>query len=86
MEISIPFYTYIKEIDVEGILTTFFNLMKRKADDMTETDRLCVLSFDECNTGNEWSYDKRTDTLYSPKNKVQCVLVSGLVKSWKQLI
>ena len=33
-----------------------------------------------------WSYDKGTDTLYKPKSKVQCVMIRGLMTSWKQII
>ena len=49
-------------------------------------DRVCVFSFDECSIAKEYAYDKGTDTLYDPKSKVQCVMIRGLVSSWKQMI
>lgn len=78
---------WVRGLDVEpGILMSIFNLMKHNAESMTERDRVCVLSFDECMVSKEWSYDKSTDVIYSPKKNVQFVMIRGLFQSWKQII
>lgn len=38
------------------------NILKLKADSVSERDRVCVLPFDECSISREWTYDKATDT------------------------
>lgn len=77
----------ISNIDVEpGVLTALLNILKCRTQEMTEPDRLCILSFDECSVAHAWSYDKGTDTLYSPKDRAQCVMIRGLIKPWKQLV
>ena len=53
---------------------------------MSVSDRVCILSFDECSIAREWSYDKGSDILYAPKRKVQCVMIRGLMSSWKQIV
>ena len=80
-------HRWVTKIDVEpGILTSVLNLLQHKAKTMTEWEKVCVLSFDEMNVASEWTYDKGTDNLYSPKSKVQCVLIRGLLASWKQIV
>lgn len=53
---------------------------------MTERERVCVLSFDECMVSKVWSYDKGTDVLCSPKNNIQFVMIRRLFQSWEQVI
>ena len=80
-------HRWISKINVEpGILTSVLKLLQHKATTMIEWDRLCVMSFDEMSVAYEWTYDKGTDTLYSPKSKVQCVMIRGLIGSWKQIV
>lgn len=69
-----------------GVLQPILMLLQHTAPSMPDRDRLCVLSFDETSVSQDWCYDKGTDILYSPKKKVQCVMIRGLVGSWKQLI
>ena len=77
----------MSNVDVEpGVLTALLNILKCRAKEMTEPDRLCILSFDECSIAHAWSYDKGTDTLYSPKDRAQCVMIRGLVQPWRQLV
>lgn len=69
-----------------GILTTVITLMKAKAESVTEQERICCLSFDECSVAKVWSYDKSNDKIYAPHKNVQCVMLRGLCAPWKQII
>lgn len=69
-----------------GVMPSVLQLLHHKAESMTELERICVLSFDETSVAYEWSYDKATDTLYDPKERLQCAMIRGLVSPWKQLI
>lgn len=78
---------WVMKLDVEcGVLLSVLHLLKQKALTMSEYDRVCVLSFDEMSVAQQWSYDRGTDTIHSPKSKVQCAMIRGLTKSWKQLV
>ena len=80
-------YRWSNKVDVEpGIIQSVINLLKYKSESMTQIECVCVISFDEMSISKVWSYDKATDTLYEPKSKVQCVMIRGLLSSWKQLI
>lgn len=67
-----------------GILHSVLSLMKSKSETMTEMERVAVLSFDEMLVASEWNYDKGTDTLFKPHDKVMVYMVRGLVGNWKQ--
>lgn len=69
-----------------GILHSVLSLMKAKSETMAETERVAVLSFDEMSIGSEWTYDKSTDTVYEPHDKVMVFMLRGLVGNWKQPI
>ena len=76
-----------KNFDCEpGILHSVLSLMKTKSDSVSPQERLCVISLDEMSIASEWSYDKGKDILYKPHDKVQVVMLSGLVAKWKQPI
>lgn len=60
--------------------------MKAKAEIMTEQERKCCLSFDECSVSKVWSYDQSTDRIYAPHKNVQCVMLRGVCSPWKQII
>ena len=78
---------WVSKLPVEpGLLHPVIRLLKDKASTMAENDRLCVVSFDETTVSQDWSFDMGTDTLYSPKSKVQCVMIRGLAKAWKQVV
>ena len=60
---------WISGINVEpGVLSPMMNLLQHKASTMSQQERLCVISFDECSISQEWCYDMGVDTLYDPKH------------------
>lgn len=69
-----------------GILPTVLNLLNLQAKGMTKQERLCVMSIDEYSVAHEWTYDKGTDSLLQPVNRAHCIMISGLIKPWKQLV
>lgn len=69
-----------------GILHSVLSLMKTKSDSFSSLEKLAVISLDEMSIASEWSYDKGKDILYKPHDKVQVVMLSGLVGKWKQPI
>ena len=78
---------WVSKFDVEaGILFSVLKFLSHQASTMSEYDRLCVLSFDETAVAQEWSYDIKNDTLLGPKRSVQCAMIRGLIKPWKQLV
>ena len=49
-------YRWAHKIIVEpGILESVVNLSKYKGQSMTEIERICVISFDECSVSKVWS-------------------------------
>ena len=69
-----------------GILKSVLSIMKMKSDSFTHLEKLAVISLDEMSISSEWCYDKGNDTLYKPHERVQVVMLSGLVGKWKQPI
>lgn len=69
-----------------GILLSIINSLHHQGSTVSEYDRLCVLSFDETAVAQDWSYDIGNDTLFDPKRSVQCAMIRGLIKPWKQLV
>lgn len=67
-----------------GILHAVLSLMKSTSETMTQMERVAVLSFDEMSISSEWNYDKGSDTLFKPHDKVMVYMVRGLVGNWKQ--
>lgn len=67
-----------------GLLSSVLSIMKTNSDTLSELERLAVISLDEMSITSEWCYDKGNDTLYEPHDKVQVVMVSGIVGKWKQ--
>lgn len=54
--------------------------------DLSNDNKLCVLSFDEMKVEETYEYDIVLDTVRKPENYVQVVMARGLRKSWKQPI
>jgi hypothetical protein len=57
--------------------------MKIKATDLSPTDRIIVLSFDEVHTRQDISYDSTTDSIIGPHSKVEVGLARGLFQDFK---
>lgn len=45
-----------------------------------------MLSFDETSVASDWTYEKGSDIIYEPKNRLQCAMVRGLTTPWKQRV
>jgi hypothetical protein len=67
-----------------GILKPVFNVIKLT--DMTEQQKICVLSFDEMKVRKIYLYDKSNDETLKPYSYVQVVMLRGLIGNWKQPI
>lgn len=66
-----------RKLDVStGILSPVVKLLSA-ANQMTEKQKLCVLSFDEMKIKKKYCYDKTTDSLLNPSNYVQVALLRG---------
>lgn len=75
--------TWLRKIRiVPGILKNIFNVMKMS--EMSNLDKICVLSFDEMKIRKCYLYDKVNDETIKPFSYVQVAILRGLVKSWKQ--
>lgn len=69
-----------------GILHNVLLLMKKCSENLTEKEKLCVLSFDEIHVDNKICYDVGMDQVLGSYSKVQVVLARGIFSSWKQPI
>ncbi|KAL1505709.1 hypothetical protein ABEB36_005213 [Hypothenemus hampei] len=54
--------------------------------ELSEVQKLCVLSFDEMKIKKCYMYDKANDATLQPYNYVQVAILRGLVGNWKQPI
>lgn len=59
-----------------GILKPVVKILSA-ANQMSETEKLCVLSFDEMKSKKKYCYDKPTDSLLAPANNIQVALLRG---------
>ncbi|KAH8392592.1 hypothetical protein KR215_000626, partial [Drosophila sulfurigaster] len=76
-------YRWLTEVQINaGPLDVVIDLMENE--EMSEVDKLCVLSFDEMKVAEAIEYDSKADVVYEPSNYVHLAIVRGLIKSWKQ--
>lgn len=59
-----------------GILEPVVKILSA-ANQMPETEKLCILSFDEMKAKKKYCYDKQTDSLLAPANNIQVALLRG---------
>lgn len=57
-----------------------------KRTDLTDFQKVCVLSFDEMKLRSVYMYDKANDETLKPYNYVQVAILRGLFGNWKQPI
>lgn len=77
----------VAKLDIKlGVLVPVLQLLRQKTEKMQDFERLCVLSFDETSVACDWTYDKGTDTIHEPKQRLQCAMLRGLTSPWKQLV
>ena len=60
-----------------GIIDPVIKIMKA-ATQLSEEQKVCVLSFDEMKVKECYCYDKSSDTLYKPVKYAQLVMIRGL--------
>lgn len=65
-----------------GILHEVLRYMKSY--ELTELERLCVISFHEMKIKRQYDYDRTSDTILKPFNYVQDIMVRGISGTWKQ--
>jgi Transposase protein len=71
------FRSWLKKIKITpGILKSLINIIKLT--DMTELEKVCVLSFDEMKLRKKYLYDKSDDETLK-----QVVMLRGLFGNWK---
>lgn len=75
----------VKQLSLEeGVLHDVLKLMKARATNMSELDRVTVLAFDEMYLNEEVSFDSREEQIIGPHKAVQVVFARGLFARWKQ--
>lgn len=53
---------------------------------MNETDKICVISFDEMHLSECINLDKRREKVIGPYKTVQVIFLRGLIAKWQQII
>lgn len=69
-----------------GILRPVTQLLQDQTADLTQMQKICILSFDEMSICAQVDWDKTTDTIYGPHSKVQVLMASGICSKWRQPI
>ena len=59
------------------------DLLKAKGKDLTDWQRVCVLSFDEMSVDQRMSYDAKEDRIIGPHSKALVFMIRGLMEKWK---
>lgn len=67
-----------------GILKDVLKIMKEK--DLTITEKLTVLTFDEIYISNKLDLERKEQKIYGPHKTCQFIMARGLFKKWKQPI
>lgn len=67
-----------------GILQPVLDIVTKA--NMTQLERVCVISFDEMKIRKKFIYDKTLDETLKPASYVQVMIIRGLFSSWKQPI
>lgn len=66
-----------QKLDVStGILKPVVQLLSA-ANQMSQTQKLCVLSFDEMKSKKKYCYDRSTDSMLAPANYIQVAMLRG---------
>lgn len=69
-----------------GILHNVMALMQAKANELTEFEKVTVLSFDEVKISSEICVDRARGQILGPHKYAQVVMARGLLGKWKQPI
>nr|AGL76355.1 transposase [Drosophila buzzatii] len=77
---------WAQRIDIcPGILAPVIKILSATTH-LSQTQKLCVLSFDEMKIRSTYTYDKPSDSTLPAVNYVQVAMLRGLVADWKQPI
>lgn len=68
---------------IPGIISTSIEIMQA-AKELTQHQRICVLSFGEMKIKEAYCYDRSTDTTLKPASYVQVCMLRGLLGKWMQ--
>ena len=68
----------------EGYQKIIFDILKMKIENFDESEKLCVIVFDEIEIRKQICYDISNDKLLGPFSKAQVVIIRGLCSNWKQ--
>lgn len=69
-----------------GLQDIVLKLMKKRGENMTTGEKACVISFDEMKITKAWEFRRTDETILSPHNYVQVVMVRGILGRWKQVV
>lgn len=76
--------SWVSSFDMsQGLLKNVISLMKNKSAVLTETERICVLSFDEVYVSNKIEIEKKQERVVGPHKACQTVMARGLFSNWK---
>lgn len=69
-----------------GILKDVLKIMRSKGEDLSATDKITVLTFDEICISNILDLERREQKIYGPHKTCQFVMARSLFTKWKQPI
>ncbi|KAF0289762.1 Transposable element P transposase [Amphibalanus amphitrite] len=68
-----------------GVMDAAASVLEAVTTDMSDMDRLCVISFDEMSLDSRYCYDSTADQVLRG-SKLQLLMVRGLCSPWKQTL
>lgn len=66
-----------------GILKHVLKIMERKGHELTTTEKLTVLTFDEVYVSNKLDLERKEQKVYGPHKTCQFIMARGLFKKWR---
>lgn len=67
-----------------GILIDVIKILINKGNDLSTTEKLTVITFDEIYISNKVDLERREQQIYGPYKTCQFVMARGIFKKWKQ--
>lgn len=73
------------KVDISrGLLKPVLQILQNS--EMSTFEKLCVISFDETKIKEQYTYDKKNDSIWKPYKNAQVVMLRRLFGNWKQPI
>lgn len=69
-----------------GILTDVIKILLDKGNNLSTTEKLTVITFDEIYIPNKLDLERRQQQIYGPFKTCQFIMALGLFKQWKPVI